>query len=234
MRSNISSYRHDFSIAENKSDSVIININIYMETNDRIDGVKLTEKLIETPFTLLQDKLDIIAKVCAEHNVKDLLEVGSFSGGSAYILGKLLPSASIKSIDINNFADFFSTSENDNILLCITNYFPGLEPQDLIKIQSFYNSQLPNIDIETGVLTNLDISTYDAIILDGDHDSSGIHRDLTYVLKNNNKCIIFVDDTSYEHIKTTVDSICNKKLKHLKLHYVYNGDLAVITRRNKI
>lgn len=204
-----------------------------MKAKNRLDWTKLTEKLIEEPFTLLHDKLEIIVKICVDNNVKDLLEVGSFAGGGAYVLGKSLPNTTIKSIDLNDFAKFFHTTENNNILRCIKNYFPDLRPGHLHKIQSFYNSQLPNITIETGILRKLDISNYDAIILDGDHRADGLLRDLKYVLKNNNKCIIFVDDTSHQHIKTVVDSICNKNFKRLKLQYDYNGDLAIITRRIK-
>ena len=204
-----------------------------MKAKHRLDWVKLKEKLIEEPFALLQDKLDIIINVCEKHDVKELLEVGSFAGGSAYVLGKSLPNTTIKSIDINDFVKFFWNSENDNILRYVKNYFLDLRPIHIHSIQRFYNDQLPNISFETGILRNLDISNYDAIILDGDHRSNGLLRDLKYVLKNNNKCIIFVDDTSHKHIKDTVESLCNKKFKHVKLQYDYNQDLAIITRRIK-
>jgi hypothetical protein len=220
-------------INKKKINGVTNHINIYMKLKHRLNWDRLTEKLIQEPFTLLHDKLDIIIKVCEENNVKELLEVGTFAGGSAYILGKSLPNASIKSIDINDFAKFFHTGENDNILRCIKNYFPDLRPRHLHKIQCFYSRQLPNITFQNGILRNLDISYYDAIILDGDHRADGLLRDLKYVLKNNNKCIIFIDDTSHKHIKDTVESICNKKFKHVKLQYDYDNDLAIITRRIK-
>ena len=201
---------------------------------NKLDWDLLTKKLIDHPFTLLSNKLDYIIETCKDHKVKNLLEVGSFAGGSAYALGKALPNTNIKSIDINNFTTFFSTTQNDNILECIHNYFLNLKPKHLRKIQKFYNLQLPNIKIETAILQNLDISNYDAIILDGDHHIEGIKADLKYVLENNKSCIIFVDDTSVKHIKDEVEHVCGNKSYNLNLEYVYrNNDLAILTRIKK-
>ena len=196
-----------------------------------LDWEKLTIKLLEEPFALLQDKLDIIIRVCIENDVRDLLEVGTFAGGSAYILGKSLPNTHILSIDINDFYTFFNKQENNNIRKCIDKYFKHLKFKHLPQIQRFYNNQLTNIDMQSGILRKLDISKYDAIILDGDHYEEGLGRDLKYVLKNNSKCIIFVDDTDYKHIRNQVDKLrSNEKYKNLNVNYEYNNQLAIITR----
>ena len=196
-----------------------------------LDWYKLTTKLLEEPFALLQDKLDIIIQVCIEHDVKDLLEVGTFAGGSTYILGKSLPNTHILSIDLNDFHTFFGNEQNNNVRKYIDNYFEHLEFEHLPQIQRFYNNQLTNIDMQSGILRKLDISKYDAIILDGDHNEEGLKRDIKYVLKNNSKCIIFVDDTDYKHIRNQVDKLRNdKKYKNLNVNYEYNNQLAIITR----
>ena len=201
------------------------------KSKKRLDWEKLTIRLLEEPFALLQDKLDIIIRVCIENDVRDLLEVGTFAGGSTYILGKSLPNTHILSIDINDFYTFFGNEQNNNVRKCIDNYFEHLKFKHLPQIQRFYNNQLTNIDMQSGILRKLDISKYDAIILDGDHTEEGLKRDIKYVLKNNSKCIIFVDDTDHKHIRNQVDKLrSNEKYKNLNVNYEYNNQLAIITR----
>lgn len=192
----------------------------------------LSKKLIEYPFALMGDKLDIVIEHCKEYNIKNLLEVGTFCGGSAYVLGKNLPDTAITSIDTNTFEEFFSTSENDNVKEFFPSYFEDLTWHHLPELQKFYGSQCANVRLATNTLRNIDISNFDAIILDGDHHQHELEQDLNYVIANRKTRLIFVDDCSHFHIWKTVRTTTARHRK-LKLIYTYNDDLAVIRRTKK-
>lgn len=207
-------------------------MNDFQAEQNLVKWDELSKKLIEYPFALMGDKLNIVIEHCKEYNIKNLLEVGTFCGGSAYVLGKNLPNTKITSIDTNTFEEFFSHSENDNVKECFPSYFENLTWQYLPKIQKFYGSQLDNVSLLTNTLRNIDISKFDAIILDGDHHQLGLQEDLNYVIKNRKTRLIYVDDCSHFHIWRTVRAVTARHRK-LKLIYTYNGDLAVIRRTKK-
>ena len=68
----------------------------------------ITKILLKEPLSLLFDKINPIIKHCQNNHVKNILEIGTFAGGTAYKIAQTNPTATVTSIDINKFKDFFS------------------------------------------------------------------------------------------------------------------------------
>lgn len=193
----------------------------------------LQSLLLDNPLTLMQDKCDTIIDFCKKEKVKNLLEVGSFAGGSAYLLAKNLPETNVLSIDINKFDEYFNKNENSNVEKILARYYKEykLKPQDLLPMQEFYKNQLTNLDIKTATIQTLDIEKFDAIIVDGDHTKEGIRDDLEYIYKNNQDCITFIDDVDHLHILKEVKEVV--KDYNLILEWPYTNNQITVAKRKK-
>jgi len=193
----------------------------------------LQSLLLDNPLTLMQDKCDVIIDFCKKEKIKNLLEVGSFAGGSAYTLAKNLPETNVLSIDINNFDEYFDKGRNSNVKKILARYYNGyrLKPKDLLPIQEFYANQLTNLDITTATIQTIDIKKFDAIIVDGDHTIKGVRNDLEYIYKHNQDCITFIDDVHFEHILKEVEEIV--KAHNLILEWPYTNNQFTVAKRKK-
>lgn len=176
---------------------------------------KIIEKIfIEKPLSLLgEEKLKFIVKTIKNKNLKNILEVGTFAGGTAYLLSKEFPNNQITTIDLNKFNEYFLQHDHQKILKFLKErYFDiDINENNLYKIQEIYKKLSPNVTFLTSNVESLDVSTYDAIIIDGDHSSRGLLSNLKYCYNNMKSGIIFVDDCVYPHIKQCCIEFCQQK-----------------------
>lgn len=184
---------------------------------------EFTKMLLDDPVSLLDTKIDVIIDLCKNHQVTNLLEIGSFAGGSAYKIAKALSNVKITSIDINEFDGYFNDPGNVHILeMLYERYKPNIiYPDTMLKIQDLYNKSISNLTIKQSELYDLDITPFDLIIVDGDHRDHIVEQELEFIFNNKNKCIIVIDDIGYPpfSIKKAIENFCSKY--HLNISYTY-------------
>jgi len=184
---------------------------------------EFTKMLLDDPVSLLDTKIEVIIDLCKKHQVKNLLEIGSFAGGSAYKIAKELNNVKITSIDINEFDSYFSEPGNAHILEMLhKRYKPNIiYPDTMLKIQDLYNKSISNLTIKQSELYDLDITPFDLIIVDGDHRDHIVEQELEFIFNNKNKCIIVIDDIGYPpfSIKKAIENFCSKY--NLEVNYTY-------------
>jgi len=182
----------------------------------------VTNVLLQEPLSLLFDKISPIINYCKNNNVKNILEIGTFAGGTAYKIAQTNPTATVTSIDINKFKDFFSLHENNHIKEKILNYYKKynieLFPTDLEIIQQIYNNSLPNLNFIQTTVTKINVEHFDVAIIDGNHTIVGLLIDLKTIYKKNKNCVLFIDDCSYGHITKILEIFAKKYNYNLKKH----------------
>jgi hypothetical protein len=169
--------------------------------------------LIDKPLSFLNgDKLNFIIFMIRQHGLQNIFEVGTFAGGTTYLLSKEFPDSQITTIDLNNFEEYFQQWDHrEKILTSIQQGYPEIYIQDdsIIRIQEIYKSLSPNARFLTGDLKSVDISSCNAVIIDGDHTEHGLLSDLEYCYTNMKPGLIFVDDCVHPHIKQACKNFCS-------------------------
>lgn len=201
----------------------------------------IKEIFIKKPLSLLNgDKLNFIIFMIRQHGLQNIFEVGTFAGGTAYLLSKEFPNSQITTIDLNNFEEYFQQWDHrEKILTSIQQGYPEINMQvdSVVRIQEIYKSLSPNARFLTGNLKSVDISNCDAIIIDGDHSTHGLLSDLEYCYTNMKPGLIFVDECVHSHIKQACEEFCsfNKIEYAFEVHCDYGTmsgkDLCVIEKR---
>jgi hypothetical protein len=175
---------------------------------------QIKEFFVNKPLSFLNGpKLEHIIFIIRKFNLKNILEVGTFAGGTTYLLAKEFPNCQITTIDLNNFEEYFKQYDHkDKILASIKSGYPEVDIQEtsVVKIQEIYKSLSPNATFITGDLTSMDITDFDAVIIDGDHTEQGLLSDLNYCYTNMKTGLIFVDDCAIAHIKKTCEDFCSR------------------------
>jgi hypothetical protein len=173
----------------------------------RVDDASVEKEVIEIltsrPMSLLpMDKLQPIIEIIKEYQLEQILEIGTFAGGTAYLLATAFPNNSITTVDPSNFEEYFTKHEHQNHLAYLQSKYPEfiLEPASFRHIQKLYKKACNNITLLTDIVYNVDISQMDCIIVDGDHKTEVLKSDLEYCYANMKPGIIFVDDCMYKHI----------------------------------
>ena len=172
---------------------------------------RIRELLIDKPLSFLNgNKLNFIIFMIRKHGLQNILEVGTFAGGTTYLLSKEFPNSQITTIDINNFEEYFQQYGQERILTSIQQGYPEINMQadSVVRIQEIYKSLSPNARFLTGNLKSIDVSNYDTIIIDGDHTEHGLLSDLDYCYTNMKSGLIFVDDCVHSHIKNACKDFC--------------------------
>ena len=167
--------------------------------------------LIDKPLSFLNgDKLNFIIFMIKQHGLTNIFEVGTFAGGTAYLLAKEFPNNQITTIDLNNFEEYFQQYGQEWILTSIQQGYPEIDIQvdSVVQIQEVYKSLSPNARFITGDVKSVDISNVDAIIIDGDHTEHGLLSDLEYCYATMKSGFIFVDDCVHTHIKRACKEFC--------------------------
>jgi len=169
--------------------------------------------LIDKPLSFLNgDKLNFIIFMIKKHGLQNIFEVGTFAGGTTYLLSKEFPDSQITTIDLNNFEEYFQQYGQERILTSIQQGYPEIDMQvdSVARVQKIYKSLSPNAKFLTGDLKSVDISDCDAIIIDGDHTEHGLLSDLEYCYTNMKLGLIFVDDCVHPHIKRACEDFCSR------------------------
>jgi hypothetical protein len=181
--------------------------------NDLYAQDLIKEIFIKKPLSFLNgDKLNFIIFMIKQYGLQNILEVGTFAGGTTYLLSKEFPDSQITTIDLNNFEEYFQQYDHrDKILTSIQQGYPEINMQvdSVVRVQTIYKSLSPNAKFLTGDLKSVDIANYDAIIVDGDHTEHGLLADLNYCYANMKPGLIFVDDCAIAHIKQTCEDFCS-------------------------
>ena len=196
--------------------------------------------LIDKPLSFLNgDKLNFIIFMIKQHGLINIFEVGTFAGGTTYLLSKEFPNSQITTIDLNNFEEYFQQYGQEWILTSIQQGYPEIDIQvdSVVQIQEVYKSLSPNARFITGDVKSVDISNVDAIIIDGDHTEHGLLSDLEYCYATMKSGFIFVDDCVHTHIKRACEEFC----LHNNIEYSFEvfcdhgtlsgKDLCVIEKR---
>ena len=201
---------------------------------------RIIEILTDKPLSFLNgDKLNFIIFMIKQHGLTNIFEVGTFAGGTTYLLSKEFPNSQITTIDINNFEEYFQQYDQEKILTSIQQEYPALNMQvdSVMCVQDIYKSLSPNAQFITGDLKSVDISNCDAIIIDGDHTEYGLLSDLDYCYSNMKPGLIFVDDCVHKHIRQACEDFCSQNSIDCKFEVYcsyndsYSGlDLCVIRK----
>jgi hypothetical protein len=168
---------------------------------------------IDKPLSFLNgDKLNFIIFMIKKYGLETILEVGTFAGGTTYLLSKEFPNSQITTIDINNFEEYFQKVEHEKILKSIQEGYPEINMQvdSVVRVQEIYKSLSPNARFMIIDLKSVDVSSCDAIIIDGDHSERGLLSDLEYCYTNMKSGLIFVDDCVHKHIKQACEEFCSR------------------------
>lgn len=184
----------------------------YFEQSHCQDLIK--EIFIKKPLSFLNgDKLNFMIFMIKEKGLKNILEVGTFAGGTTYLLSKEFPNNQITTVDINNFEEYFHQFDHEKILKSIQQGYPEINIQEdsVVRIQEIYKSLSPNATFVVGDLRSIDISNVDTVIIDGDHTEEGLLSDLEYCYTNMKPGLIFVDDCVHTHIKKCCKMFCRRK-----------------------
>jgi len=183
----------------------------YFEDSNCQDRIK--NFFIDKPLSFLNgDKLNYIIFMIHQHGLQNILEVGTFAGGTTYLLAREFPNSQITTIDLNNFEEYFQKWDHARILTSIQQGYPEVNMQidSVVRVQNIYKSLSPNARFLTGDLKSVDISNCDAIIIDGDHSTKGLLSDLNYCYTNMKPGMIFVDDCVHKHIKQGCEDFCSR------------------------
>ena len=156
------------------------------------------------------DKLNFIIFMIRQHGLQNIFEVGTFAGGTTYMLSKEFPNSQITTIDLNNFEEYFQQPDHNRILTSIQHGYPEIDMQvnNVVRIQEIYKSLSPNARFLIGDLKSVNISNCDAIIIDGNHTEHGLLSDLEFCYTNMKPGLIFVDDCVHPHIKNACKDFC--------------------------
>jgi predicted O-methyltransferase YrrM len=204
------------------------------EFDNELDKPFIEEILINRPLSLMGDfKVKYITDIINKHNLNNILEVGTFAGGTTYLLAKQFPNKSITTVDLNNFEVYFTKFDHDKHLEMIQRWYPDItiQPNSIVKIQQLYKNNCENIILFEGNWHTTDISTFDAIFIDGDHSIDALTADLTYAYANMKKPgIIIVDDCVFSYIRLYTQEFCisNSLPFSFECHATYtqfNGDI---------
>ena len=173
---------------------------------------RIREIFIDKPLSFLNgDKLNFIIFMIRKYGLQNILEVGTFAGGTTYLLSKEFPNSQITTIDINNFEEYFQQYGQEIILTSIQQGYPEINMQvdSVVRIQEIYKSLSPNARFMVIDLKSVDVSSCDAIIIDGNHTEQGLLSDLEYCYASMKSGFIFVDDCVHTHIKQTCEEFCS-------------------------
>jgi hypothetical protein len=181
---------------------------------NEIDLPKVTRILTEEPLSLMDyPKREFMIDYINKFNVSNMLEIGTFAAGTAYVLAKAFPNKSITTVDVNNFEHYFTIGDHSEHLKTIQSNYPkiNIRPDSITKIQQIYKNECPNITLVEGDWRLLDVSSFDFIIVDGNHDIDVVLSDLTYAYDNIKlPGIIMVDDCVFPYIKDIVVNFCKE------------------------
>lgn len=201
---------------------------------------EIKEILKTRPLSLLAgDKLNRIIDVIKQYNCKNILEIGTFGGGTAYLLSKELPDCNVTTIDINQFEEYFKNSQNDHVFKSIKGWYPDIEikTDSILKVQKIYQELDPSIVFIVGNLYDLKIKRYDFVIIDGDHSPYELIKNLNFIFYNIKKGIIVVDDCVYPHIQKICKKFCRGKQYWFDVYKDYGNvkgnDLCFILKEKK-
>jgi hypothetical protein len=190
----------------------------------RVDDASVEKEVIEIltsrPMSLMPiNKLTPIIKAINDFKLTQILEIGTFAGGTTYILAKAFPNNSITTVDPSNFEEYFEMQGHPDHLMHLQSKYPELtlEPASFRHIQKLYKKQCGNITLITDVVHNVDISQMDCIIVDGSHKDDILKTDLEYCYANMKPGIIFIDDCMYQQI----NECANEFAKEHNLELVY-------------
>jgi len=183
---------------------------------------KVKKVLLENPLSLMgDDKNAVLQRMVKKSRAKKILEIGTFAAGTAYRLAKANPHAEVVSIDVNNFEVMFSNTKNNPILQMMQTKYGHLSigVEDILEVQKIYENECNNLTLQQATVTDIDVSDFDFVLIDGDHSTKGCALDLETIVQNNNKCNIVVDDCYFVQIHKLLEPFA--KRNNMKLKFVY-------------
>ena len=183
---------------------------------------KVKKVLLENPLSLMgEDKNAVLQRMVKKSRAKKILEIGTFAAGTAYRLAKANPHAEVVSIDVNDFESMFSNGNNSPILKMMQTKYGCISfgVEDILKVQKIYEKECENLTLQQATVTDIDVSDFDFVLIDGDHSTQGCALDLETIVQNNNKCNIVVDDCYFTQIYKLLEPFA--KRNNMKLKFVY-------------
>jgi hypothetical protein len=202
------------------------------------DSIK--EIFKQRPLSLLgANKLDHIIFIIREFALENILEIGTFAGGTAYLLAAKFPHTRVTTVDINNFPEYFKQYDQIKILHSLQAVYPEIpiDEHSVDLIQNVYKSLSPNAEFTTVDIQSINIFDYQAIIIDGDHTEQGLMSDLSYCYHGMKSGVVFVDDCVHPHIRACCEQFCidNDASYEFAVYCDYGSikghDLCVIKKR---
>lgn len=195
-----------------------------------MDLTLIKERLIDRPLSFLSAyKLSCIISILKKTKIENFLEIGTWIGGTTYVLSNRFPDIHFDTVDINDFARMYK--ENHRLVKCLElELVQKINFKDLRQLQHFYRSHSKNVNFIDADQFVWKDKFYDAVLIDGDHDTLALRNDLTNAFNHiRNTGLIFVDDTSYPHIRTEVEYFCKENRLRVKFKSLDPlEDLAII------
>jgi predicted O-methyltransferase YrrM len=169
---------------------------------------------INDPLSLMpREAKEFIVDYVEKHNLNNILEIGTFAAGTAYQLAKALPHKTITTVDINEFERYFTVLDHAEHLKHNQKRYPNvnLQPDSIKKIQQIYKKNCHNLNLIEGDWHLIDVSSFDCILIDGDHTDDAVLSDLQYAFKNMKiPGTILIDDFVFPTIREVTTQFCNE------------------------
>lgn len=140
---------------------------------------ELKEKLRLEPFSCTYSWIvnwinKEISKLPAGSNV---VELGTFVGGTARLFAQSNPTVTIHSIDLNKLDD------DDHMLLEFKQKFnlPNLLAKDILELQKIQTEDCSNIKLYEGYSRSLNVDNISLSFIDASHDFDEVLKDLEFI-----------------------------------------------------
>jgi predicted O-methyltransferase YrrM len=182
-----------------------------------MDLTLVEERLIDRPLSFLSTyKLSCIISILKKAKIENFLEIGTWIGGTTYVLSNRFPDIHFDTVDINDFLRMYK--ENRRLIKVLESELSQkIDFKDLRQLQYFYRNHSKNVNFIDADQFVWKDNFYDAILVDGDHNTLALRNDLRNAFNHiRNTGLIFVDDTSYPHIRAEVENFCKENWLRVK------------------
>lgn len=140
---------------------------------------KIKQQIVAKPFSCTYSWITswITREVSKLPPGSNILEMGTFVGGTTRLLALANPEAIVHSIDLNQFDD------NNHMLVEMKKELnlPNLKSNDIFEILRMHTEDCANIRLYTGDSKSLDISNIALAFIDASHNQAEVVKDLNYV-----------------------------------------------------
>lgn len=145
----------------------------------------------------------------------NILELGTFIGGTTRLFALANPNVTVHSVDLNQLTDA------DHMLSALKESFnlPELTAKDILELQKIQTEDCQNIRLYTGHSRSLDIQNLALSFVDANHDFNEVLKDLEFVWERTlPNGYIYGDDTNEPNVFNAFSIFAKEKDVELTLY----------------